>query len=156
MMKAVVLLVLAVSSSSAFAVDEPDHIMLKPQEIKWQDAPAALPPGAKTAVLYGDPSTSGPFSMRIKMPAKYLIPPHFHPQDENVTVISGTLMMGIGDDAKNKAMALPAGSFARMKTGTHHFAKADKETVVQLNGMGPWGITYINPADDPRSKKINP
>lgn len=141
-------------SSISFAADEADHIMMKPQEIKWGAAPAALPAGAKTAVLFGDPTMSGPFSMRIKMPAKYQIPPHFHPQDENVTVLSGTLHMGIGDDIKGgKTTALPVGGFARLKAGTHHFVKADKETIIQLNGMGPWGITYIDPADDPRSKK---
>ncbi|WP_413578130.1 cupin domain-containing protein [Bdellovibrio sp. HCB290] len=135
------------------AADEADHVMITPQQITWGDAPKSLPKGAKVSVLYGDPAVAGPFGMRLKLPANYLIPPHFHPQDENITVISGTFMMAKGDDAKGKMMKLPAGSFARMKAGTHHFARAEKETVVQLNGMGPWAITYINPADDPRAAK---
>ena len=137
----------------SMAADDADHVMMKNQDIKWLDAPASLPKGAKAAVLYGDPAAAGPFSMRLKVPAKYNIAPHFHPQDENVTVISGTFIMGVGDDAKGKTMSLDAGSFARMKAGTHHFARTDKEAVVQINGMGPWGITYVNPADDPRPKK---
>lgn len=137
----------------SFAVDEADHIMMVPKDVKWMDAPNSLPAGAKMAVLYGDPAVAGPFGMRLKVPAKYHVPPHFHPQDENVTVVSGTFHMGTGDDAKAKTMTLPAGSFARMKAGTHHFARADKETVVQINGIGPWGITYVNAADDPRNKK---
>ena len=137
----------------SMAADDADHVMMTPQQMKWVDAPPSLPKGAKVVVLYGDPAVEGPFSMRIKMPAKYLIPPHFHPQDENITVISGTFMMAKGDNAKDKMMKLPAGSFARMKAGTHHFARADKEAVVQLNGMGPWGITYITPSDDPRATK---
>jgi quercetin dioxygenase-like cupin family protein len=140
-------------SSLSFAMDEADHVMMKPQEIKWGDAPPSLPAGAKAAVLYGDPTAAGPFGMRLKIPAKYKIAPHFHPQDENVTIISGTFMMGTGDDAKGKMMSLEPGSFARMKAGTHHFARADKEAIVQINGIGPWGITYVNPADDPRNKK---
>lgn len=140
-------------SSLSFAADDPDHVMMKPSEIKWVDAPPSLPAGAKTSVIYGDPTAPGPFGMRIKMPAKYKIGPHTHPQDENVTVLSGTLFMGVGADAGGKMMELPAGSFARMKVGTQHFVRADKETIVQLNGMGPWGITYVNPSDDPRHKK---
>jgi len=140
-------------SSLSFAADEPDHVMMKSQDLKWEDGPASLPPGAKAALLFGDPTAAGPFSMRLKLPAKYKVGPHTHPQDENVTVISGTLFMGTGEDSKGKMMELPAGSFARMKVGTRHFVRADKETVVQLNGIGPWGITYVNPADDPRHKK---
>lgn len=136
--------------SLSSAVEETGHVMMKPQDIKWSEGLASLPKGAKLAVLYGDPSKPGPFGIRVKFPAKYTIPPHTHPTDENITVISGTLFMGTGDDMKTKTMELATGSFAQMKTGTVHFARADKETVVQLNGMGPWGITYVNPKDDPR------
>jgi Cupin domain. len=144
--------VLTLMSSFAMAADDADHTMIMPKDIKWSDIPS-LPAGAKMSILYGDPSAAGPFGMRLKVPAKYSIGPHFHPADENVTVISGTFIMGVGDDAKGKTMALPAGAFARMKAGTHHFAKTDKEAIVQINGVGPWGITYVNPADDPRTKK---
>lgn len=138
-------------SSLALAADESDHIMVRPKEIKWSAGPASLPAGSQVAILFGDPSVEGPFSMRLKFPARYLIPPHFHPQDENVTVISGALLMATGDDARAKTMSLPAGSFARMKAGTHHFARTLRPTIVQINSIGPWGITYVNPADDPRN-----
>ena len=140
-------------SSISFAMDDSDHMVMTSKEITWADGPASLPPGAKSAILFGDPASAGPFSMRLKFPAKYHIGPHTHPQDENITVISGAFFMGTGEDAKGKMKALPAGSFARMKVGTKHFARTEKETIVQLNGMGPWGITYVNPADDPRHKK---
>ena len=140
-------------SSASFAIDEADHVMMTPSELKWADGPPSLPLGSKFVILYGDPAVAGPFSMRLKLPAKYQVGPHTHPQDENITVISGTLLMGMGDDSKAKTTTLPAGSFARMKVGTHHFVRFEKETILQLNSVGPWGITYINPADDPRHKK---
>ena len=154
-MKVIVFMSLLVTSFALAAADkatEPGHIMMKPEEMKWVDAPPSLPKGAKVAPLFGDPAAAAPFAMRLKFPANYTIPPHFHPQDENVTVISGAFAMGHGDDAKGKTTALPPGSFARMTAGTHHFARAEKETVVQINSVGPWGITYINPGDDPRKK----
>lgn len=130
-------------------------IVMKPADLKWGEAPATLPAGAKVAVLEGDPSAPNAlFTIRLKMPNGYKIPPHFHPADEHVTVISGTLNMGMGDAFDKKATtALTAGSFGVMPKGHHHFAWAKGETVVQLHGVGPWGITYVNPADDPRSAK---
>ncbi|MNS75748.1 hypothetical protein D3C72_1092760 [compost metagenome] len=131
-----------------------DHIMVMPYDIKWMDAPPGLPPGSKAAVIEGDPSVAGLFTMRAKIPANYKIMPHWHPADEHITVIKGTCYMGIGDkfDKKN-AIMMPTGAFAVMKTGTHHYFFTENECVIQLHGMGPWGITYLNPADDPRNKK---
>ena len=131
-----------------------DHIMLKPGDIKWGPAPGSLPPGAMAAVLDGDPSAPGLFTMRLKAPPGYKIPAHSHPADEHVTVISGSLYMGLGDklDPAKSVMMMP-GSFMVMKQGTHHFAWCKGECIVQLHGMGPWGINYVNPADDPRNKK---
>ncbi len=135
---------------------KPDHIMLTGPELKWVDAPPSLPPGAKLAVLEGEPSQPGPFTMRIKAPAGYKVPPHWHPADEHVTVISGSFYMGLGDKFDEKAMKeLAPGGFAVMATGTRHFAMTKKETVVQVHGIGPWGINYVNPADDPRQAKAD-
>ena len=132
---------------------KPDHVMVKPESVKWMDAPSSIPPGARAAVIEGDPKAAGPFTMRLWFPANYKVPPHWHPVDEHVTVLSGTLHMGLGDKFEDgKLQSLPAGSFALMVTGTRHFAMTKEETVIQLHGMGPWGITYVNPADDPRSK----
>ena len=128
--------------------------MFTPADIKWVDAPPALPAGAKAAVLLGDSSKPEQFAMRLKLPANYKIAPHFHPGPENVTVISGTFHVAVGDsfDAA-KAKELPAGSFASVPPKTHHFAFTKEETVIQLNSVGPWELIYVNPADDPRNNK---
>jgi hypothetical protein len=132
----------------------PGHIMTTTGELKWGAGPASLPPGAKLVVIEGDPSKEGLFTMRAQLPANYKIPPHWHPAVEHVTVITGTFHMGTGEtfDAA-KAKALPAGGFAVMPIRFAHFAFTKEETVIQLHGVGPWGITYVNPADDPRNKK---
>lgn len=131
-----------------------EHIMVMPKDIKWVDAPPGLPPGSKAAVIEGDPGVTGLFTMRAKIPANYKIMPHLHPADEHITVIKGSCYMGIGDKFdKKSAKMMPTGAFAVMKTGTHHYFFTNEECIIQLHGMGPWGITYINPADDPRNKK---
>lgn len=134
------------------AAAAPAHIMVTPAEIKWGAAPPGLPPGAQAAAIEGDPAVPGPFTIRVKLPDGWAVPPHFHPADEHATVISGTLLMGMGDvlDAK-MAKPLPAGGFGMMPKGEHHFAIAKGETIVQIHGIGPWGITYVNPKDDPRN-----
>ncbi|HEY2924489.1 MAG TPA: cupin domain-containing protein [Candidatus Eisenbacteria bacterium] len=136
------------------AVPATEHRRFLPGDFKWSDAPASLPKGAKVAVIHGDPNAPGIFAMRISMPAGYRIPPHSHPADEHVTVISGEFTMGLGDTwEESKGHALPAGSVSIMPKGTRHFAWSKVETVVQVHAMGPWGITYVNPQDDPRNKK---
>src|SRR5262249_8811862 len=130
-----------------------EHRIASPQDIKWGPAPASIPPGAEAAVLYGDPTKEGLFALRLKMPAGYHIPPHIHPKPEIVTVISGTFRLGMGKTAnKDKGQALPAGSFFALAPGMAHYAFADEDTVIQLNSTGPWALTYVNPADDPRQK----
>jgi hypothetical protein len=129
------------------------HVLVLPSDLKWTDAPNSLPAGAKIATLEGDLSMSGPFTVRVKFPAGYKIPAHFHPAVEHATVISGTFHMGMGDKLDtSKGTALPVGGFGVMPTGAHHFAWTDQETVVQIHGIGPWGITYIDPATDPRNR----
>ncbi|MBI4499899.1 MAG: cupin domain-containing protein [Gemmatimonadetes bacterium] len=119
----------------------------------WGPAPAAFPAGAKLAVLQGDPGQAGLFTVRLDMPDGYKIAPHFHPTDEYVTVIEGTFLVGMGDriDAK-QATALPAGGFVTAGANMHHFAIAKGHTVVQVHAMGPFALTYVNPADDPQKK----
>ena len=129
------------------------HKIVSPGEIKWAPGPASIPPGAQAAVLYGDPSKEGLFALRLKLPKGYAIPPHTHPKPEVVTVITGTFRLGMGEKAdKSRAQALPAGSFLALSPGMAHFASADEDTVIQLNSTGPWSLTYVNPADDPRKK----
>lgn len=128
-------------------------IVLPPGEILWSDAPAVLPPGAKAAVLEGDPAAAGPFTLRLSMPDGYRIPPHYHPAVEHVTVMEGTLKVGMGERFDASAMTqLPTGTFAAIQPGMRHFAEAQGETVIQLHGIGPWNLVYVNPADDPRRR----
>jgi quercetin dioxygenase-like cupin family protein len=129
------------------------HTVISPQEIKWGPAPAVLPPGAEAAVLFGDPSEEGLFVLRLKLPTGYSVAPHTHPVDEVITVISGTFALGMGETAdQRKAQPLPAGSFFALPPGMAHYVFIDEETVVQISTVGPWGITYLNPKDDPRQK----
>jgi hypothetical protein len=128
--------------------------LFRPADIKWKQGPPSFPKGAMVAVLEGDPNKEGPFVLRLKFPDGYRIAPHTHPKTERVTVISGTLYIGMGakfDRKKGKAM--PAGAFGRWAAGMKHFGWARGETVVQLHGTGPWSIKYVNPDDDPRKKK---
>jgi quercetin dioxygenase-like cupin family protein len=123
-----------------------------PEHLSWGPAPAILPAGARLAVLEGDPSKAGPFTMRLAMPTGYRIPPHFHQVDEHVTVISGAFQVGMGEVFdEGKLTTLPPGTFGLIPPGMRHFARADKATVVQLHGVGPWGLTYVNSADQPNS-----
>ena len=129
------------------------HKMITPDQIKWGPAPPSLPPGAQLAVLDGDPGKPGSFTIRGKFPDGYVVPPHWHPTDEHVVVLSGTLMMGTGDKAEPSAMhALAAGSFSRIPKTMHHFVQAKGETIIQVSGMGPFIVNYVNPSDDPRKK----
>jgi quercetin dioxygenase-like cupin family protein len=124
-----------------------------PDQMTWGPAPAMLPAGAKLAVLEGDPTKPRAFTMRLLMPDGYQLQPHSHPAPEHVTVISGALMVGMGDKFDESQMkTLPAGTFGLIPVGVHHFAKAQGETVLQLHGIGPWRLIYVNKADDPRKK----
>ena len=125
-------------------------IYMNPNEVKWGDAPPVFAKGAKMAVLAGDPGKSAPFVARLMLPANYKIAPHWHSADEDLTIISGTFYLAEGDklDTKN-AHAIKAGGFHHLPAKTHHFAFTKGPAVVQINGMGPFDITYINPADDP-------
>jgi quercetin dioxygenase-like cupin family protein len=142
----------AEEAAKATATGAP-HVMLTGGDLKWVDGPPTLPAGAKAAGMEGNAKEPGLFTLRLKFPANYKISPHWHPADEHVTVISGTFYMGMGDKFDETATKeLPTGSFIVMPTKQAHFAMTKGETVVQLHGMGPWGITYVNPADDPRTK----
>jgi hypothetical protein len=130
-----------------------NHEVVTPDQIKWLDGPASLPPGAKMTLLEGDPSKDGPFVLRVKMPDGFRIMPHTHPKDERVTVLAGTLYLGMGEKFDEKAAKMmPAGSYGRTGAGMKHFGYVKGETVLQLHGQGPWAIDYVNPADDPRKK----
>ena len=138
------------ASADAKAAAKPTHIALNPQDLKWGDAPPIFAKGAKMAVLQGDPSKGGLYTVRLKAGDGYKIAPHWHPTTENVTVISGTFNIGAGDTFdQSTATALVAGGFASMPAKMHHYAWFTGDTVVQVHGVGPFKLIYVNPKDDP-------
>jgi quercetin dioxygenase-like cupin family protein len=140
-------LFLAVSA----AAQSEHHKLIKADELKWADVPAM--PGAKLTVLEGAVDKQGPLTFRIKFPANYEIPAHWHPTTEHVTVLSGTLNLGTGDKLdKSKTSPLPAGGFAIMPAKMRHFAWMSEETTLQVHANGPWTVNYVNPADAPKKK----
>ncbi|MFA9477445.1 cupin domain-containing protein [Phycisphaerales bacterium AB-hyl4] len=132
----------------------PDHHILHlADDIAWQDGPASLEDGAEFAVLEGDPSQPGLFTMRLRLPDGFHIAPHTHPGYERVTVLSGTFLLGHGSEAdRDAANVMEAGSYTTMPPGMEHYAYTEGETVIQLTSMGPWEIDYLDPADDPRRR----
>jgi anti-sigma factor ChrR (cupin superfamily) len=130
-----------------------DHVIAPPDSLKWSAGPPALPKGAQIAIVSGDPSKEGLYVLRLKVPAGYKVPPHMHPNDENVTVISGTFNIAMGDKFDDsKGPNLKAGGFAKAPKGMAHYAWFPDETIIQIHGLGPSAIAYVNPADDPRKQ----
>ncbi len=125
--------------------------MTLPEDLVWGE-PTDIPSGAKGTVIEGDPSKAGYFTVRAKFPAGYKIAPHTHPAAERLTVLSGNLNMGMGEKFdKDATKPMPAGTYFSMPAGMAHFVYTTEETEIQLSAVGPWGITYINPEDDPRN-----
>lgn len=142
------LLIISVFPASAA---EEHHTVIPADDVKFNAGPATLPAGVEIAVLLGSPAEEGPFVIRLKFPAGYNVPPHRHPKEEHVTVISGGFGMASGDKHDRAAAPLlPPGSFVRIPVGQAHFAWTEEETIVQLNGTGPFGVEYVDPKDDPR------
>lgn len=126
------------------------HVMVMPADVKWGPAPPVLPPGAQMAVLDGDPAKEGLYTLRLKFPDGYRIAPHTHPGVENVVVISGTLLIGMGATRNEASMhQLPAGSFTSIPKASPHYAGAKGDTVIQIYGPGPFVLEYVNPKDKP-------
>ena len=141
------------SNSDAATPISSAHVVVPAAKVAWGDPPPSVPKGAKIAAIAGDPSKPEPFTIRLQFPAGYRIPPHWHPTDEHVTVLSGTFAAGMGKAWDDKAMAdLPAGSYAVLSATMPHYALAKTAAVIQVHGMGPFILNYVNPADDPSKK----
>jgi len=127
------------------------HTFATAKDLKWTDTPSL--PGAKLAVIEGPLNEAKPFTMRLRFPANYKIAPHHHSAIEHVTVIRGEFNMGVGEKfEQGKGTALKPGDVAIMQPGTPHYAWTTQETEIQVHGVGPWTLTYVNPQDDPRKK----
>jgi hypothetical protein len=126
-----------------------------PQELIWAPAPGVLPHGAQMAVMAGDPASPGVFTVRLRLPDGYRIPPHMHPTDMNITVIRGTLRIGMGSRFQGDNMlALGSGGFATAPANHAHYFATRGVTIVQIQAIGPFAMTYINPADAPRQTSL--
>jgi hypothetical protein len=133
------------------AVAGDGHLRFAPGDIVWQDGPASLPPGAQVVVLEGDPAAAGPLTLRLKFPPGYQVPPHTHPAIEHVTVLERSFGLGsVGDAAGGEELGV--GGYVIVPVGHPHHAWTSEGTVIQLHSVGPWGITYLDPRDDPRNK----
>ncbi|MES1221025.1 MAG: cupin domain-containing protein [Bacteroidota bacterium] len=148
-----VLLASSVFTVSAQGISAKSFGAIYQENITWLPFPA-FPPEARLAILVGDPKSAGPYVVRVKVPANVKLMPHTHPEDRIYTVISGVFYIGVGttfDPAKLKAY--PAGSVVILPGNTPHFHWAQSgEYVTQVTAIGPLGINYVNPADDPRNK----
>jgi quercetin dioxygenase-like cupin family protein len=151
MAAAIALLNIGMVSQGFGQTSQHHHVVLTPDQLKWNDLPAL--PGVKIAVIQGPLTEAVPIMFRLKFPANYKVPPHRHPGIEHITIISGTLNLGMGESFdKSKTDALMAGSVAIMPPGTAHFVWTSEETIGQVHSIGPWGVTYVNPAEDPRKQ----
>jgi len=132
------------------AIGQSNHVLVPADKVQWGPAPAHLPAGAQVSVLEGNPAEKGAVTLRLKFPANYTIPPHWHSMTERVTVLSGALHVGMGDKLdRNASQTLEAGAFVSLPAKMRHFAWTATPTIVQINLEGPFDIFYVNPADNP-------
>jgi quercetin dioxygenase-like cupin family protein len=149
---------IAAAGSFAAVRAQGHHVLQSPKEALWGPAPPMLPAGAQIAVLSGDPTKAGPYSVRLKFPPNYNIAAHSHPTDENVVVVSGSFTIGAGDKLVkgqgNKTLGV--GGYALAAANMNHFAyTTSMETTIVLYGQGPVEFKYVNPSDDPRNAKTS-
>jgi len=152
MMRTLSVVVLGMMMAGVSVTWAAEHVIVEPNDLQWVDVPS-LPPGAKMAIIEGPLEKEGPFIARFTFPGDFKIPAHWHPNIEHITVLSGSFNLGVGDKLDPaKTHTIPAGGVGIMPAKTNHFAWTKEETVLQLHGVGPWGVTYVDPADDPRKK----
>ena len=147
----VVLLVVAGAALAQGTASQ--HVLVEGKELKWGAPPPIFEQSAKFTVVSGDPGKAGLYVVRLDMPAGYKIMPHWHPTDEHVTVLSGTFALGMGEKfEESKMKALQANGYALLPAEMRHYAMAKSRAVVQVHGMGPFQLSYVNPADDPSKR----
>ena len=147
-------LALGLAATAAPAAAQAAHILVPADKVQWGPAPPALPAGAQVSVLEGNPAEKGAVTLRLKFPANYNIPPHWHSMTERVTVLSGALNVGMGDKLDRQgSQTLAPGGFVSLPANMHHFAWTAAPTVVQINLEGPFDIFYVNPTDDPQKRQ---
>ena len=144
-------LALGLTLTIATGAAQSAHILVPADKVQWGPAPPVLPAGAQISVLEGNPSEKGAVTLRLKFPANYNIPAHWHSMTERITVISGTFHVGMGDKLDRQAtQTLEAGGFVSLPGSMRHFAWTATPTVVQINLEGPFDLFYVNPSDNPQ------
>lgn len=145
------LFTLGLAVAVAPVIAQSTHVVVPAEKVQWSAAPPALPAGAQISVLEGNPAEKGPITLRLKFPANYEIPAHWHSMTERVTVLSGMFHIGMGDKLdRSTSQLLKPGGFVSLPANMRHFAWASAPTVVQINLEGPFDIFYVNPADNPQ------
>ena len=146
-------LLLALALTSSLRAAALHHTVVPADAVTWGPAPPSLPPGAQAAVLLGSPAKEGPFVIRLKFPNGSVVPAHHHSKDEILTLIAGRFAVASGDKLDRTASPyLAPSSFVHLPAGMPHYAWVEGETIVQINGSGPFDVNYVDPKDDPRNK----
>jgi quercetin dioxygenase-like cupin family protein len=144
-------LALSLASTAGPLFAQSTHVVVPADRVQWGPAPPALPAGAQIAVLEGNPAEKGSVTLRLRFPADYNIPAHWHSMTERLTVLSGTFHVGMGDKLdRHASQTLEPGGFVSLPASVRHFAWTTAPTVVQINLEGPFDIFYVNPADNPQ------
>jgi quercetin dioxygenase-like cupin family protein len=145
--------ILGLSNTAQPQSPTPTIVQVTPSEVKWKTAPS-LPAGTQIAVVYGNPLKPGLYVLLLKIPPNWKNPPHTHPVEQIITVLSGTVYAGLGESFDpNKLKMFTAGSVYTEPLNTPHFTETKEEgAILQATGVGPFGTQYVNPADDPRKK----
>ena len=143
----------AANQLRAHQPDQDRFHVIHPEDIEWKAFPA-FPPEARLAVLVGEPNQPGPYVIRVRFAAGSKIMPHKHPEDRIYTVISGVFYIGLGEDFdESKLTAHAPGSVVVLPGGQPHFHWAKSgEYITQVTAIGPLGLAYVDPANDPRSR----
>ena len=144
-------LAISLTANPSLAIAQPSHVLVPANEVQWGPAPPVLPAGAQIAVLEGNPAAKGAVTLRLRLPARYDLPAHWHSMTERVTVLSGALHVGMGDAIdRDASVTLEPGGFVSLPARMRHFAWTTTPTIVQISLEGPFDILYVNPADDPQ------
>ncbi len=145
----------AVACGSVMAAEMPAGMVLLKDDAaaNWGPPPASLPKGLMFSVIAGNPDKPGPFTLRIKMPANFVIAPHTHATSENLTVLSGSIVHDMGNTmVRNRGKTLDTAGFVFLPGNTPHSLWTNGQAAeIQVTGTGPFGLHYINPSDDPRN-----